>query len=184
MNILMAWLPNTVVAKVVEFILNIFQSQDWIGLVAYLAAVWGLLALSIWILVRRGSGFGDDKSGPRDAPWKPPGALIGAVWSCLYTLMALSLWLLNFDVSADQLVNKLTVITLFIFCLAWPFYAFDTSSRWPGLLGNLGIWLISVFAVWQLWPHAQMAALLIVPITVWITIASASILDGARRYGW
>ena len=164
--------------------LEAFQSQDLVGLILNLVAIWGALALSIVLLAKLGSGFGAENNGPRDAPWTPPGELIGAVWACLYTLMAVSLWVLNFGASEYQFFNKLSVIVLIIFCLMWPFYAFDTPSRWPGLLGNIGILLLAIFAVWRLWPHSHAAALMIMPVAIWITIASATIIDGARRYGW
>jgi tryptophan-rich sensory protein len=72
---------------------------------------------------------------------------------------------------------------LITFCLVWPFYAFSETSRLPGLLGNIGVLLLAAFAVWQLWPVSRPAAIMIAPVAIWITIATVTILDGARRYG-
>ena len=98
--------------------------------------------------------------------------------------MALSLWVLNRTPAAGGASLKLGVLLLIGFCLVWPFYAFSQTSRLPGLLGNIGIFVIAVFVVWRLWPYSITAAGMIAPVAVWITIATASILDGARRYGW
>jgi len=166
-------------------ITSLFSSPGPIGLVCNVGAVWALLAASIWLLSRTGSDFGaPSDSSRRDAPWTPPGAVIGAIWFLLYTLMATSLWVLNRLPSDIQPGLKLGVYILIGFCLVWPFYAFSQTSRLPGLIGNLGIMLISVFAVWRLSGSSTAAALLITPVAVWITVATATILDGARRYGW
>jgi len=166
-------------------IADAFNSPDWIGLVSNLLTVWILPGASIWLLSRTGSNFGaPTATSPRDAPWTPPGAVIGAVWFLLYTLMALSLWVLNRAPAAPGTSLKLIVALLITFCLVWPFYAFSEMSRLPGLLGNIGVLLLAAFAVWQLWPVSRPAAIMIAPVAVWITIATATILDGARRYGW
>lgn len=68
--------------------------------------------------------------------------------------------------------------------LVWAFYAFGTTSRWPGLLGNAGILLLALLAMRLAWTHSRTTALLIAPVAAWITFASASIVDGARRFGW
>ena len=106
------------------------------------------------------------------------------MWFLLYTLMALSLGVLNRAPAAPGTSLKLIVALLIAFCLVWPFYAFSETSRLPGLLGNIGVLLLAASAVWQLWPVSRSAALMIAPVAVWITIATATILDGARRYGW
>ena len=166
-------------------LLAAFSDPGPLGLGLHVVAVWGALALSIGILARSGSGFGAEiAGGPRDAPWTPPGAFIGAVWSALYTLMAVALWLVNRESASISVSPRISVGALILFCLLWPFYAFDGPSRWPGLLGNLGILALALIAVVGLWPHHRVAALLIAPVAVWITVATATILDGGRRYGW
>ena len=165
--------------------MEIINSPGWVGLVSHLMIVWGVLALSIWILTAIGNNLGE--SAPpavRGAPWTPPGEIIGAVWSVLYSLMAIALWLLNRSELHNMTSLKLIIILLIGFCILWPFYAFSESSRLPGLVGNVGIFVIAVVAIWRLMPYSQAAAIMIVPTAVWITVAIASILDGARRYGW
>ncbi len=166
-------------------IATIFNAPGWAGLFSNVFLVWTVLALSIFMLAKLGSGFGAATAeGPRSAPWTPSGAFIGGVWSLLYTLMALSLWSLNRMSSSPEVHLKWVVVLLIVFCLIWPFYAFDAMSRWPGLLGNLGILLIAAYAFWRILPYSLSTALLILPVVVWIIIANLSILDGARRYGW
>jgi len=166
-------------------LMGAYKSKGWLGLVLNVVTVWLVLGASLLMLVQMGSGFGAPlPGGPQDAPWTPPGAFIGAMWVVLYTLMGASLWLLNRAPESTSGSPRRAVLFLIGFCIVWPFYAFDTPNRWPGLLGNLGILVIAVFATWRLWPLSRAAALMIAPVAIWITIATASILDSGRRFGW
>ncbi|HEX4855166.1 MAG TPA: tryptophan-rich sensory protein [Limnobacter sp.] len=165
--------------------LELYQSASVASLVLHLISVWVLLGMSILLLAMSGSNFGaNDQGSPLGAPWTPSGAFIGAVWSVLYSFMGIALWRANAAAPACRHTLRIAIATLTAFCLVWPFYAFDTTSRWPGLLGNLGILLLSINAVRVSWHGARQVAFLILPTAIWITIATASILDGARRYGW
>lgn len=66
----------------------------------------------------------------------------------------------------------------------WPFYAFSETSRVPGLIGNFGILIISGFLVLQIFPYSRPATFMIAPVSIWISIAIATIFDSARRFGW
>lgn len=168
-----------------ENIGKVYSSPGWIGLISNLLTVWVLLAVSIWVLARTGNSLGaENSSGLQDAPWTPPGAFIGGVWTVLYTLMALSLWILNQIPTDESSLLKYGVIFLIAFCLVWPFYAFSNTSRVPGLVGNIGILIIVLFLVWRLYPSSKTATFLVAPVGIWISIAIASILDAVRRYGW
>lgn len=169
----------------VNRLLAVYKSPTGAGFVLNVITVWFALAASFLLLAWSGSSFGVTvPGGPKDAPWTPPGAVIGAVWCGLYTLMGTSLWALSRLPSPTRGSLQKAVLFLIGFCLVWPFYAFDARSRWPGLLGNMGILLIALYVVWKLWPTSRTAALMIAPVAVWITIATASIVDGARHFGW
>lgn len=164
---------------------SVLGASTLAGLAGNLLAVWSVLYVSIVILAATGSGFGAATDAtPRSAPWTPSGAFIGGVWTLLYTLMAVALWRINWVAVPVRFPLRMIVLALFAFCIVWPFYAFDTPRRWPGVFGNLGILVLSITAVTLLWRHSISAALAIAPTAVWILIATAAILDGARRYGW
>lgn len=163
---------------------SLLKSTGWGGLALYVALVWVALALSIVLLTATGGSTGFDGRNPRGAPWTPPGAVIGGVWTVLYTLMGASLWAINRTPTPVQPRLRVAVLALLAFCLVWPFYAFGTTSRWPGLLGNLGILVLAVWAAILLRPHSRLAAALVAPVAVWIVVATATIIDGAVRYGW
>jgi tryptophan-rich sensory protein len=160
-----------------------FDSPGWLGLVCNLLLVWAAIAVSTLGPVVLGVTIGGG-GGLRDAPWTPPGWFIGLVWLCLYTLLGFALWTLN---RVDQPVRgslKAGVFVLLLVLVTWTFYAFNQTSRLPGLLGNIAIFIVVLVVVWRTWPHSRPAALMVAPVALWITIATATILDGARLYGW
>jgi tryptophan-rich sensory protein len=165
----------------------LLKSPRLAGLALNVSLVWAALGLSVVLLMTTSgsSGFDelDDRS-PRGAPWTPPGAVIGAVWTVLYGLMGVSLWAVNRTPADLQPRLRAVVLALIAFCLVWPFYAFDTTSRWPGLLGNLGVLALAVTAVVSLLPHSRLAAGAVALVAVWTSVATATIIDGAVRYGW
>ncbi len=164
---------------------QVYSATSAASLALHLVSVWMALGVSILLLALSGSNFGaETQVGPRSAPWTPSGAFIGAVWSVLYSLMGIALWRANAAEPSRRSSVRIAIVALVAFCLVWPFYAFGTSSRWPGLLGNLGILALALNAVRVSWPTSRDAALLLLPVAVWIIIATATIVDGARRYGW
>jgi tryptophan-rich sensory protein len=165
-------------------IIEAFDSQGLIGLPVNLLFVWAALAISVLGPSLLGSTIGGAPSGLRDAPWTPPGWFIGAVWVCLYTALGVALWMLNRVPATQRTPGKVAVLVLLGVLVTWTFYAFSETTRWPGLIGNIVILLLALFIVWRLWPVSRSAALLVAPVAVWITVATATIVDGARLYGW
>jgi tryptophan-rich sensory protein len=106
------------------------------------------------------------------------------VWLCLYTLLGFALWTLNRVEPPVRGSLKMGVFVLLVVLVTWTFYAFSQTSRWPGLLGNVAVFVVVLVVVWRTWPYSRSAALMVAPVAVWITIATATILDGARLYGW
>ena len=161
--------------------LGVFESKGWSGLAANLILVWAALTVSSLGPAIMGVNI---EGGLRDAPWTPPGWFIGVVWVCLYTLLGVSLWVLNRVPSPPRQLLKAMIFVLLAVLVTWTFYAFSQTSRIPGLLGNIGILVTAIFVAWRLWPHSRAAALTVALVALWITIATATILDSARLYGW
>jgi tryptophan-rich sensory protein len=165
-------------------VIEAFDSQGLIGLSVNLLMVWAALAVSVLGPSLLGATIGGGASGPRGAPWTPPGWFIGTVWVCLYTALGVALWMLNRVPATERTPGKFAILVLLGVLVTWTFYAFSETSRWPGLIGNSAILLVALLVVWRLWPVSRNAALLVAPVAVWITIATATIVDGARLYGW
>jgi len=126
-------------------------------------------------------GFGWDK-GHNPAFIKKPyivpsGALVGSVWIVLYILMSYSRWFLNRYNDAPAKNIKLFITLLLVWCSLYPFYTFAIDSAYGGLVGNTGIFLISLFIIIKSWKNIKTVSFLILPVLLWITFATTIILS-------
>lgn len=107
----------------------------------------------------------------------PSGALVGGVWLALYFLMSYARWYLNkYSDVQSQAIKKL-ITNLLIWCSLYPFYTFAIDSAYGGIVGNTGIFVISLFIIVKSWKFDSKVSLLILPVLLWITFASTIIFS-------
>jgi tryptophan-rich sensory protein len=130
-------------------------------LVVITAAIAGSFEAGVWY-------FTINKPG-----WTPPAWLFGPVWSVLYVLMALAMWLV-WDSRHDSRVGALIwwLIQLFLNA-AWSWLFFGlTRSGWALaemlLLIGIVIFCIKVFST-----SSRLAAALMLPYLLWLMFAWA-----------
>jgi len=110
--------------------------------------------------------------GLRKPSWTPPGGVIGAVWTVLYILAAISaliVWNLSAPVSA-------IVATLFILNAVvnvfWSYVFFYLYKMGPAIWVCLFLDITIVLLIWFIAPLSVLAAWLLVPYAAWVTFAS------------
>ena len=102
--------------------------------------------------------------------WNPPNWLFGPVWTLLYTLMAVSAWL----------VWQRAGITgcLFIYLLqlglntAWSLLFFGLHRPDWAFLEIIALWLAILATILTFWPISPLAAILLIPYLAWVSFAS------------
>ncbi len=110
----------------------------------------------------------------RKPRWTPPGFVIGAVWTVLYALAALSaliMWNLPdgapvpFGVAALFVANAVLNVAW-----SWTFFSQHRieAAIWVCLLLDLTI----VLLIWLITPLSALAALLLAPYAAWVTFAA------------
>jgi translocator protein len=143
---------------------------------ANLAGVVGAAALMAAVAAAGGAS-GDFRSDwymrLRKPRWQPPGAAIGAVWSVLYTLTAISgglLWARRRDPRARPLLGLFVIQAL----LNAAFTPLLTRARSPELAAAdsaaLGLTVAALTAV--AWPVRRSAAVLLLPYVAWTGFAT------------
>lgn len=104
--------------------------------------------------------------------WTPPGALIGAVWSVLYALMAVAAWLVwrRAGMRASALPLSLYGVQLALNA-GWSFLFF--GLRLPGYaffeIIVLGVSVAATLFVF--WRRVPLAGMLFVPYLAWVCFA-------------
>jgi len=106
--------------------------------------------------------------------WTPPGSVIGAVWTVLYILAAISalmVWNLPGGTSVPVAIITLFVLNVVVNIL-WSYVFFylhrPGSAIWVCLFLDLTIVLLIQFVA----PLSTLAAWLLVPYAAWVTFAS------------
>jgi len=107
----------------------------------------------------------------------PSGALVGTVWIVLYILMSYARWFLNRFNTIETKNIKLIITLLLVWCSLYPFYTFAIDSAYGGLVGNIGIFILSLLIITKSWKSIKTVSLLILPVLLWITFATTIILS-------
>lgn len=111
-----------------------------------------------------------------------PDHVVAIVWLVLFAFMATARWLLNSYSEIGALRARASVTFLMIFCLFWPFYSLAIASIVGALVGNFGVIAIALFAIVRLWIFSKTAAFLIMPVVLWVALATTTIfLSGLIR---
>lgn len=136
----------------------------WLGLLGTAAALGSLASLGA-------PEFYRSLSRP---DWAPPGWIFGPVWTVLYTMMAVSAWLVWRE-SASPHVG--TALNLFMIQLAlnvlwsWLFFAWRLGA-WSVVEIAL-LWCSIVATIYAFWRVRPLAAALLLPYLVWVKFAAA-----------
>jgi benzodiazapine receptor len=108
----------------------------------------------------------------RKPSWTPPGAVIGAVWTVLYILAAISalvVWNLSSPVSA--VVASLFILNAVV-NVFWSYVFFYLHKMGPAIWVCLFLELTIILLIWLIAPLSLVAAWLLVPYAAWVTFAS------------
>lgn len=113
-------------------------------------------------------------SGLAKPPFTPPGWFIGAVWTVLYLLMGISLFLvLEEDRNQPTVKRGISLFTLQLgLNVLWSFLFFGLRSPFFAFIGILLLWGSVAANLLQFLKISRPAAYLLVPYLCWVTIAT------------
>lgn len=105
--------------------------------------------------------------------WAPPGWLFGPVWTALYAMMAVAVWLVwrrgGFKANS-------VALTLFLFQLvlnglwSWLFFAWNLGAL--SFLNIIVLWVFIVATLVSFWRVDKLAGALLIPYLLWVSFAS------------
>ncbi len=104
----------------------------------------------------------------------PPSWVFAPVWTVLYILMGISLYLIVQSDFKNQDVQF--GLILFIFQLmvniGWSFFFFGLHSTFYGFLAIVLLWAVLLCTIIQVWRFSIPAAVLLIPYFVWVSFAT------------
>ncbi len=103
----------------------------------------------------------------------PPSWVFAPVWTVLYILMGISLYLI---VQSDLKKQDVQFgLILFIFQLlvniGWSFFFFGLHSTFYGFLAIVLLWAVLLCTIIQVWRFSIPAAVLLMPYFIWVSFA-------------
>ena len=112
--------------------------------------------------------------------FNPPNYLFAPVWTLLYILMGVSLYMIWQSPSGDARTNALLVFGIQLFLnFAWSFVFFYFRKITLALLDILLLWIAIIIMIILFYGINPTAGLLQIPYLLWVSFATA--LNGAIR---
>ena len=112
--------------------------------------------------------------------FNPPNYLFAPVWTLLYILMGVSLYMIWQSPSGDARTNALLVFGIQLFLnFAWSFVFFYFRKITLALLDILLLWIAIIIMIILFYGINPTASLLQIPYLLWVSFATA--LNGAIR---
>lgn len=107
-------------------------------------------------------------------PFNPPGFVFGPVWTTLYILMGISLYLIWMEGTGRREVRLALIFfsTQLVLNALWTFLFFGLQSPFLGLVEIIILWLFIVATIVAFYRFNKTAAFLMVPYLAWVTFAA------------
>ena len=140
----------------------------WVG-VSFGAALIGGVGTAV--------GLGAWYDGLNKPGWTPPSWVFGPVWTTLYTLMGLSMALMDSATSvagregANRRLRTIFVVQIILNAL-WPVVFFAGGWLWGGLVVIVSLEVVIVAWIVQGWAVHRLATGMILPYALWVGFAS------------
>jgi len=140
----------------------------WIG-VSYLASAIGFVGTAV--------GLGPWYDSLAKPSFTPPNWLFGPVWSTLYTLMGISMGLMDYstmlagEVAANRRLRRI-FITQIVLNALWPLVFFGAGQLWAGLVVIVSLEVVLFVWLAYGWKAHRLATLMIVPYPCWVGFAT------------
>lgn len=104
--------------------------------------------------------------------WAPPPSVFGPVWTALYTLMGISVWLVW---RAAPFTSNAWVLGLFliqlVFNALWSWLFFTWQLGGLALFELIVLWILILATIVGFWRISRVAAFLLVPYLAWVSFA-------------
>lgn len=107
--------------------------------------------------------------------WTPPAWIFGPVWTILYLLMAISMWLIwnREQLSGYHFQPYLLFAVQLGLNLAWSFFFFYLKNPFFGLI-NIALLIVALSAtIYSFWKISRLAAFLLMPYWIWLVYAAS-----------
>lgn len=110
----------------------------------------------------------------RKPSFTPPGWLFAPVWSALYLMMGISLFLV-WKTGVDSKVTKIGLLFFggqLVLNALWSVVFFGMKSITGGLVMIIVLWILILITILLFYKVSEIAAYLLIPYILWVSFAS------------
>ncbi len=144
--------------------------QQIIGLIAWVIICFTTSAIGAFASIQAQSFYG----GLVQPTWAPPAWLFGPVWTTLYAMMAVAVWLVwrkgGFKANSSALILFLCQLIL-NGLWSWMFFAWHLGAG--SFINILVLWTAILLTLILFWRAVKLAGILLIPYLLWVSFASA-----------
>jgi len=147
-----------------------------LALVAFLAISFAVAALGSIATITQVDGWYADAD---KAPWNPPSAVFGPVWTVLYALMSVAAWLVWRERRRTDVRRPLTlyVIQLVLNAIWTPVFfglypVIGVAALWIAVAIIVALDVLVLLTMVALWRVRRVAAVLLIPYWAWVLFAT------------
>jgi tryptophan-rich sensory protein len=143
-----------------------------------------IIPLIISIIICQAAGFlgsfftfpaiGDWYAGLKKPGFSPPDWVFGPAWITLYTLMAISAYLVwHQGFEKKEVKTALIIFALqLVFNILWSWLFFGLQSPFVALIEIIVLWFLIALTILKFWKISQLAGLLLLPYLAWVSFAA------------
>ncbi len=105
--------------------------------------------------------------------FNPPNWIFAPVWTTLFILMGISLWLtLKAEISTARKAAVIAFAIQLVLNSAWSLLFFKLHSPLAGLVGVIFLWVAILTWILKTYPISKTGALISIPYLLWVSFAS------------
>lgn len=102
--------------------------------------------------------------------FSPSNSIFGPVWTILYALMGISVYLIW---SSKKAKKPLLLFWVHLFFNAtWSIMFFGLRNPFLGLVNILILWLLILIVIYKFWEINKISAILLLPYLIWVSFAT------------
>ncbi len=135
------------------------------------------IVLAVWIAVSLSAGFigsrfppGEWYQGLEKPSWNPPSWVFGPVWTLLYILMGIAVWLVwkerGFSTGVYLFIAQLVLNAVW----SWLFFGLNRPDL--AFYEIVVLWLLILLTMMVFWRVRPAAGALFIPYLLWVSFAS------------
>lgn len=104
----------------------------------------------------------------------PPNWIFGPVWTILYALMGISIYVILKRGWKKKVVKNASIffIAQLVLNFIWTPVFFGLRSPLLGLIVIVGMWILIVMTIRKFYPLSKLAAYLLIPYLLWVSFAT------------